>query len=119
MSEDYDDGRVTCTADAVRLHMYYFPFGTKTIPYGDIRGVRKVDIGTFTGRGRIWGTANISYWANLDPSRPRKTTGLVLDLGKRVSPFVTPDDTDRAEAVIRERAHLGPADGGSSPGPVI
>jgi hypothetical protein len=118
VSDDYDDGRVSCSADGVRLRMYYFPWGTKTIPYDAVRGLQKVDIGAFTGRGRIWGTANLRYWANLDPSRPGKTTGLVFDLGRRVRPFVTPDDTDRVEALVRLRSHLGPA-GGSAPGPVI
>jgi hypothetical protein len=51
------------------------------------------------GRGRIWGTANLRYWASLDPARPGKQTGLVLDLGRAVRPFITPDD---AAAVLSE-----------------
>jgi len=61
------------------------------------------------GRGRIWGTANPGYWANLDTKRTSKKEGLVLDLGKRVRPFITPDDLERVETLIRERAGLGPA----------
>jgi len=119
MSEEYDDGRVACTTDALVLRGYYFPWGTKHIRYGRIRGVRRVDIGAFTGRARIWGTANPRYWANLDPSRPKKKVGLIVDTGRPVSPFVTPDDPDRVEAVLRDRAHLDPGSGGPGRAPVI
>jgi len=44
-------------------------------------------------------------WASLDPGRPRKKFGLVLDLGRFVHPFITPDDVDAVEAAIRE--HIG------------
>jgi hypothetical protein len=42
-----------------------------------------------------------------------------LDLGKKVKPFITPDDPDADEAVIRERANLGPATEAPSRGPII
>jgi hypothetical protein len=42
-----------------------------------------------------------------------------LDLGKRVNPFITPDDPDAVESVIRERANLGPATEAPSRGPII
>lgn len=119
MSEEYDDGRVACATDGLRLRWYYFPWGTKHIPYDRIRGVRRVDIGAFTGRARIWGTANPRYWANLDPARPKKKVGLIVDTGRRVTPFITPDYPDRVEAELRERAHLDPGTGASGRAPII
>lgn len=119
MSEEYDDGRVACATDGLRLRWYYFPWGTKHIPYDRIRGVQRVDIGAFTGRARIWGTANPRYWANLDPSRPKKKVGLIVDTGRRVTPFITPDDPDRVETVLRERAHLDPGTGTPGRAPII
>ena len=107
MSEDYADGRVECVVDGLRLRGYSFPWGMKHVAYSSIRGVQRVDIGAFTGRARIWGTSNPRYWANFDPRRPKKTVGLVLDIGKSVKPFITPDDPGVAEAVIRERAKPG------------
>ncbi|MGD3106166.1 hypothetical protein [Streptomyces sp. YGL11-2] len=103
----YHDRWIACTPDAVRIRGYYFPWGTKTIPYTAIRSLRRVEMGVLTGQGRIWGTANPRYWASLDPGRMGKSTALVLDLGGYVRPFITPDDPDAVEAVIRERAHLG------------
>ena len=97
MSEEYADGTVECAADGLRLRGYYFPWGMKHIPYSSIRGVQRVDIGAFTGRARIWGTSNPRYWANFDPRRPKKTVGLVLDIGKSVKPFITSDDPDVAK----------------------
>lgn len=109
---------MVCDADGLRLRGYYFPWGTKRIPYSTIRGVQRVEMSAATGRGRIWGTANPRYWANLDVTRPRKTAGLILDVGKLVKPFITPDNPATAEATIRERAKLG--EGGSpTRGPII
>jgi hypothetical protein len=59
----------------------------------------------------------LSGLASLDPARLRKTTGLILDLGHFVRPFITPDDPERVEAVIREHATLvpSPEEGGRRP----
>jgi hypothetical protein len=118
MGESLRDGSIECAATSLKIHGYYFPWGTKTIRYGSIRELRRVDLGAFTGRARIWGTANPGYWANLDPKRPRKKVGLIIDCGRAVKAFITPDDPDAVERFIRERAKLGPA-GPSEPGPII
>lgn len=109
MTGTYHDQWIDCGPDALRIRGYYFPWGTKTIPYGRIREVRRRPIGVLTGRGRIWGTANPRYWASLDPGRPRKHEGLVLDLGGFVRPVITPDDPSAAEAAILENTGLPPA----------
>lgn len=116
---DYNDGRVECTADALVLHAYYFPMGSKRIAYSRIRSIQRVDLSAMRGRGRIWGTANPRYWANLDPGRPGKKVGLVVDCGSSVKPLVTPDDPDAVEALVRERANLGPGDGSTRPAPLM
>jgi hypothetical protein len=104
MSALYRDRWIECTADAVLIRGYYFPWGTKRIPYSGIRGVRRVPMGTATGRGRIWGSTTLRYWASLDPGRPRKDIALILETGRRVEPFITPDDPDAVEAAIREHS---------------
>ena len=117
--QDYNDGTISCDADGVVLRGYYFPGSAKRVSYGAIKGLRRVTMGALTGRWRIWGTANLSLWANFDAKRPRKSIGFILDVGKRVSPFVTPDDPDAFEAVVRERAHLGPSTGEAGPAPFL
>lgn len=86
---EYDDGLVACTQDALLIRRYYFPLAsTKTIPYTKIRSIeRRPAI-----RGRIWGTGNFIHWHNLDLGRPRKKTGLVLDLGRHIKPVITPEN---------------------------
>jgi hypothetical protein len=108
MVEYYRDKGVVCGDDAVTIRLYY-PWGAKKIPYRSIVGVQRVALAALKGRGRFWGTANPGYWANWDSKRPTKKEGLVLDLGKSVKPFITPDDVDQVEAIIRDRAGLGPA----------
>ena len=100
MNALYKDRWIECTADAVLVHWYYFPWGTKRVPYSSILEVRRVPIGTFTGRGRIWGSTTLQYWASLDPSRPGKKKALILDTGHGILPFITPDDPDAVAAVI-------------------
>lgn len=112
---EYRDRWIECDADGLRIRAYYFPWGTKRIAYGSIRSVERVELGPAKGRGRIWGTANPRYWASLDPGRPGKQTGFVLDLGKSVKPLLTPDDPDAFAAVIREHAPLSPGQTAAAP----
>lgn len=108
--EAYRDRWISCNDDEIRVRAYYFPWGTKRIPYGSIRGMSKVAMSALQGKGRIWGTANLKYWASLDPKRPSKSVAFILDLGRSVSPFLTPDDPDAFERAVRGRASIGPAE---------
>lgn len=103
----YRDRWISADDDGLRVRWYYL-WGAKRIPYASIRGLQRVDMTPLRGRGRIWGTANPRYWASLDPQRPSKKIGLILDLGRFVHPFITPDDPDAVEAAIREHSNLGP-----------
>ena len=104
--DEYADRWVRCTPAGIELRGYYFPWGTKHVRWDDIRAVRRVRIGPATGRGRVWGSTNPRYWAGLDPDRPAKRVALLLDLGRRVQPFVTPDDPEAVVAAVRARTGL-------------
>lgn len=119
MADDYNDGRIECTAKQLVIHGYYFPWGSKRIAFSSIKALQRVDLTLLRGKLRIWGTANVGYWANLDPARPKKSVGFIVDAGKSVKAFITPDDADRFDAVVRERAHLGPDSGASTPSPFL
>jgi hypothetical protein len=106
----YHDRWIECAPDEIHIRGYYFPWGTKRVRYSAIRSVRRVEMGAFTGKGRLWGSANPRYWAGLDPGRPRKQVGLILDLGRTVQPFITPDDPDAVEAIIQEHAGVEPGE---------
>jgi len=101
----YQDRWISCTEDAVVIRWYYL-WGAKRVPYAAIRSVDRAEMGGLRGRGRVWGTSNPRYWASLDPGRPRKTTALILDLGRAVRPYLTPDDADAVADIIVARADL-------------
>lgn len=117
MAELFKEDGIVCDETSVKLRRYY-PWATKTIPYSSIKGVQRVTLSALRGRARLWGTANPRYWANLDMKRTRKSEGLILDIGKRVRPYITPDDTDTLERLIREKAGLG-VGGPAVPSPII
>jgi hypothetical protein len=97
----YRDRWIECTDTALVIHAYYFPWGSKTIPYDRIRKVDEIKMGPLTGQWRIWGSGDLKHWFNWDPGRTRKTRALVLDLGKTVQPVITPDDVDQVAAILR------------------
>jgi hypothetical protein len=116
----YDDGKIVCGPELLEIHDYYFPFGTKRVPYTQIQGLQRIEVkGLWSGKWRIWGTGNPRYWANLDVKRPRKNVGFVIDLGRKISPIVTPDNPDAFEPVLRARASLGAGTTRHKKGPFI
>ena len=56
------------------------------------------------GKLRMWGTGTFKYWANLDPGRPKKDVGFLLETGRHIRPLVTPDNPDAFEAAVQ--SHL-------------
>jgi hypothetical protein len=117
MAESFKEEGIVCHETLVEIRRYY-PWFSKRIPYSSIKGVQRINLTALRGCGRLWGSLNPGYWANLDMNRPRKRSGLVLDVGKHVKPYITPNDTDALETLLRERAGLGPA-GATIPSPFV
>lgn len=100
----YEDDWITCTTMALIIRGYYFPSrrsAPKVIPYSDIRSVRQVAIGRFTGQMRMWGTSIPGIWASFDPKRPRKTSALIVDAGRLTKALITPDDPDWVRDILQ------------------
>jgi hypothetical protein len=72
----------------------------RRIPYSSIRSVTKTPLSHWR-KWRLWGSGDFKHWFNLDPRRPRKEIALVVDVGKRVEPVVTPDDPQQVVDVLR------------------
>ena len=120
MTDTYADGTIVCGPDLLEIHSYYFPFGTKRVPYSQIQGLQRIEVtGVMSGRWRFWGTGNPRHWANLDRKRPKKKVAFVVDLGRRVSPIVTPDLPDAFESTLRRRANLEAGNAREMKGPFI
>jgi hypothetical protein len=103
-SSGYDDGGIACTAHGIVIRLYYFPWGNKQIPYTSIRRFRVLPL---TGvnrlrKWRLWGSGDLVHWWNCDMRRPQKDVALVLDVGRRVFPAITPDDPAVVERILRQ-----------------
>jgi hypothetical protein len=105
----YQDRWIECTDSEIRVRGYYFPWGTKRIPYTSIRSLDRFVMTALRGKGRIWGSGDFSHWANLDPGRPRKDVGFFVNLGRHIIPFLTPDDPDVFERVVSSHVQPGSA----------
>ena len=76
---EYDDGLIACADDGLVIRRYTLLLRPRRVPYGDLR----------------------HRW-NFDGHRPSKEVALVLDVGKRVRPAITPDEPKRVVAVLRK-----------------
>lgn len=100
----YEDDGLLLDDGGITIRRYYFPLGgSKRIAYPEIRHVKTEPMTWMSGKGRIWGASDPRYWFPLDTRRGTKKTLLVLDLGRRVKPCITPDDPDRVVELLRGR----------------
>lgn len=105
MSVRYEDPHISCDDEGITIRKYAFPLGEKRVRYEDIQRYHVHPMGPLTGKLRIWG-GNLRYWFHLDSKRPWKDRAIVLDLGKRTLPVLTPDQLEPVLELLRER--VGP-----------
>ena len=98
----YDDGRISCDDKYIVIRWYYL-WGAKRIRYSKIRTVSRKPLTIYRGKWRIWGSGDLIHWWNLDGRRPTKTEALILNVGRRVLPSITPDDVDKVEQILTQR----------------
>jgi hypothetical protein len=100
----YEDPGLMLDEHGITIRRYYFPFATpKRIAYSDIQGIKAKSMGWASGKGRFWGASDPRYWFPLDLQRGSKPTLLILDLGRRVKPCITPEDPDRFIELLKSR----------------
>jgi hypothetical protein len=99
----YDDGGVACDRDGLVIRRYY-PWGAKRVRYASLKGVTELPLTGLSRvrKWRIWGSGDFVHWWNLDRHRPKKNLALVLDVGRRVRPTITPDDPAAVQRILRE-----------------
>ncbi len=103
MSILYEDEYIVCDDDAITIHWYYFPVGSKRLPYANIRNVREENMEFFTGAGRIWGMGLSPEWFHLDPKRPWKRQCIILDEGNWIKSVITPENHEAVLQILREK----------------
>ncbi|MGO9557881.1 MAG: hypothetical protein ACLPQS_01290 [Acidimicrobiales bacterium] len=104
MTTLYKDRYVECSDDQLSIRAYFFPWGTKRIPYSSIKAISRFELTPLHGKLRIWGSGTLTYWANLDPGRPKKHIGLIIDTGRRVKTLLTPDEPATVAGLLSERS---------------
>jgi hypothetical protein len=83
--------------------MYYFPLGSRRIPYSTIQGFEVIEMSPLSGQYRIWGATDSRFWFHLDPTRPRKRKAIIIEKGEWVKAVITPDDPEAVVAILRDK----------------
>jgi hypothetical protein len=100
----YEDAGLWLDADGITIRRYYFPLATpKRIAYTAIQGIKAESMSWSSGKGRFWGASDPRYWFPLDTRRGSKPILLILDVGRRVRPCITPENPDRVIELLRDR----------------
>lgn len=100
----YEDKHVVLDDDAMTIFNYYFPMGSKRIPYYKILGFQDYHLGgMWSGRYRLWGTMDFRHWFNFDPARSRKNRLICLETGEWFEPTITPEDPEKVLQILRQR----------------
>lgn len=102
MSILYEDSYLVCDDTALTIKEYYFPFGSRRIPYAQIRRVQELPLKPLEGKFRIWGMGLSPHWYHLDWKRPGKKRAIALDLGEWIQPVLTPESHDSVLSLLRE-----------------
>ena len=103
MTVFYEDQFVVCDDDAITIHWYYFPIGSKRIPYKDIHSFREETMDFWTGAARIWGMGLSPEWFHLDWNRPSKAQCIVIDENSWVKSVITPENHEAVLQILREK----------------
>ncbi|MHA7651607.1 PH domain-containing protein [Mycobacterium sp. ML4] len=107
MSALYEDAGLSLDEGGMTIKRYYFPFANaKRIAYSDVQGIKSQKMGWASGKGRIWGAGDPRYWFPLDARRGRKSTLLVIDVGRRVRACITPEDPDKVVEILRAKVKV-------------
>ncbi len=86
---------VKCYSDHLVIHLYYFPYGNKTIKYKNIRScelLRMSDLNILQTKG--WGMGLSSIWWHCDLSRGGREYYILLDTNKWPKIGITMNDND-------------------------
>ena len=89
------NGFVTCYSDHLIIHLYYFPFGNKTIKYKDIQTCDLLpmkDLSFF--KRKMWGMALAPIWWHSDMRRNSREYYILLDANQWPKIGITMDDED-------------------------
>lgn len=101
----YADGVVRVDPDGLTVRRYYWPRGRKRIPFDTIREYRTHALTMGHGQYRVHGIDRRGRWYSRDRRRQDKPLAIVLDVGRRIRPVLTPADPQAVLSILDQRRH--------------
>ena len=99
----YSDALVDINEQSIRLKNYYFPFGSRRVPFSEIIAVVVKEPTLLNGKWRRWGSGNLCTWFPPDLRRPWRDSIFIIQLasGWRRIGF-TVEDSGRVRQILSE-----------------
>jgi hypothetical protein len=100
----YQDKFITITHDEITINYYYlwYPM-SKKINFSTVKNVDLINLTLFSGRFKFWGINHLMYWYHMDINRHSKKEGIILDLGRRIKPAITPNNVIQVYEILLDR----------------
>ena len=98
----YEDNYIVLSESALTIKHFYFPVGSKRIPYDEITAVREEELDFWSGKWRIWGARKLPQWFHLDWNRPGKERCIIVETSGMLDPVLTPDHHDKVLAILEQ-----------------
>ena len=96
----YRDDVVKLNDSQVVIRHYYWPFGSKRVPYTSIAGYHRRPLKAWHGQFRVHGIDQKGRWYSRDRHRGEKETAIDLSIGRRIRPVLTPHDVEKVTEIL-------------------
>jgi hypothetical protein len=103
------NGFVTCYSDHLVIHLYYFPYGDKTVKYSDIQSCELIPMREIPFyKIKMWGMALSPIWWHSDLRRHFREFCIILDANQWPKIGLTMDDKDLVDVykLIKEKTEF-------------
>jgi hypothetical protein len=117
----FSNGFVKCYSDRLVIHLYYFPFGNKTVQYKQIQSCELLEMRDLAfSKSKLWGMALAPIWWHADFSRYSRRYYILLDVNQWPQIGLTMDDEDivKVYKILKNKMGMNPLTKDSLPAAV-
>ena len=100
----YRDDVVKLDGTRLGIRHYYWPLGSKRVPYTSIAGFDRRPLKAWQGQFRVHGIDQRGRWYSRDRHRGEKDSAIDLDVGKRIRPVLTPRDVEKVIEILQQHS---------------
>jgi hypothetical protein len=88
----------------IQFRHYYFPIGSKSVPFADIMSIESKPNTLLNGKWRLWGTGDFMTWFPRDWKRPQRSSIFFLRLaGQKIRIGFTVENAEQFIRVIESK----------------